>query len=118
AAWVENVFIFTSSTVLKPPNPWAPIPKSLIRSYRCKRSSSSLVCGPCSSNCSTSKGSDKDSLANNMALSADPPTPMPKIPGGHQPAPIFGTVSNTQSTKESLGFNIAKCALFSEPPPL
>ncbi len=44
--------------------------------------------------------------------------PMPNMPGGHQPAPIWGTTFNTQSTILSLGFNIANFALFSEPPPL
>ena len=50
-------------------------------------------------------------------MSAVPPTPMPSMPGGHQPAPISGTVSSTQSTIESDGFSIANVALFSEPPP-
>ncbi len=40
------------------------------------------------------------------------------MPGGHQPAPIFGTVASTQSTTESDGFSILNIALFSEPPPL
>ena len=44
--------------------------------------------------------------------------PMPSIPGGHQPAPIVGTVFSTQSTIESDGFSIANFALFSDPPPL
>ncbi len=43
---------------------------------------------------------------------------MPSMPGGHQPAPIVGTVFSTQSTMESDGFSIANLALFSEPPPL
>ena len=46
-------------------------------------------------------GSISDSFARTMALSAVPPTPMPSMPGGHQPAPIAGTVSSTQSTIES-----------------
>ena len=44
--------------------------------------------------------------------------PMPKIPGGHQPAPMVGMVFNTQSTIESDGLSIAILVLFSEPPPL
>ncbi len=44
--------------------------------------------------------------------------PIPSIPGGHQPAPIVGTVFRTQSTIESDGFNIVNFDLFSEPPPL
>ena len=40
------------------------------------------------------------------------------MPGGHQPAPISGTVSSTQSTIESEGFSIVSIDLFSEPPPL
>ena len=63
-------------------------------------------------------GSISDSFAITMALSAVPPTPMPSMPGGHQPAPISGTVSSTQSTTESEGFSISNMALFSEPPPL
>ena len=43
--------------------------------------------------------------------------PIPNIPGGHQPAPIFGTTSNIQSTMLSFGFSMASLALFSEPPP-
>ncbi len=43
--------------------------------------------------------------------------PMPSIPGGHQPAPIVGTVFTTQSTIESDGFSITNFDLFSEPPP-
>ena len=52
-----------------------------------------------------------------MAFSALPPIPMPSIPGGHQPAPISGTISNTQSATESDGFSMANIDLFSEPPP-
>ena len=44
--------------------------------------------------------------------------PMPSMPGGHQPAPISGTVFSTQSTIESDGFSITNFDLFSEPPPL
>ena len=58
------------------------------------------------------------SLANNIAFSGVPPIPIPKIPGGHQPAPIVGTVFNTQSTIESDGLSITIFDLFSEPPPL
>ena len=43
--------------------------------------------------------------------------PMPSMPGGHQPAPICGTISSTQSTIESLGFSILNFDLFSDPPP-
>ena len=56
-------------------------------------------------------------MASTIAFSAVPPIPRPSIPGGHQPAPIPGTVRSTQSTMLSLGFSIAKRALFSEPPP-
>ena len=52
------------------------------------------------------------------AFSAVPPIPIPSIPGGHQPAPIVGTVFKTQSTMLSDGFNITIFDLFSEPPPL
>ena len=65
-----------------------------------------------------STGSMSDSLASNMAFSAVPPMPMPRMPGGHQPAPILGTVSSTQSTMLSEGFSAANLDLFSEPPPL
>src|SRR6202035_2882367 len=53
-----------------------------------------------------------------MLFSAVPPTPIPRIPGGHQPAPKVGTVSSTQSTRESDGFRTVKLDLFSEPAPL
>jgi len=63
-------------------------------------------------------GSIRASFAINIAFSAVPPMPMPSIPGGHQPAPMVGTVCNTQSSTESEGLSIANFALASEPPPL
>ena len=63
-------------------------------------------------------GSMSDSLAMTMDFSAVPPMPMPSIPGGHQPAPMVGTVLTTQSTTESVGLSMANLALASEPPPL
>ena len=63
-------------------------------------------------------GSISDSLASTIAFSAVPPMPMPSMPGGHQPAPIVGTVFSTQSTIESEGFSMTNFDLFSEPPPL
>ncbi len=65
-----------------------------------------------------SMGSMSASLASSIAFSAEPPMPMPNIPGGHQPAPMSGTVFSTQSTSESDGFSITNFDLFSEPPPL
>ena len=65
-----------------------------------------------------SMGSISDAFASSIAFSAVPPTPMPRIPGGHQPAPIVGTVCKTQSTIESDGLSMTSFALFSEPPPL
>ena len=62
-------------------------------------------------------GSISTSLASSIAFSAVPPTPMPSMPGGHQPAPMVGTVLSTQSTTESDGFSITNFDLFSEPPP-
>ncbi len=53
-----------------------------------------------------SMSSISDSLASSAAFSAVPPTPMPSMPGGHQPAPIVGTVLSTQSTMESLGLSM------------
>ena len=63
-------------------------------------------------------GSINDSFAIIIAFSAVPPTPMPIIPGGHHPAPIFEIVVKIQSTKLSLGFSTINLALFSEPAPL
>src|SRR3984957_20439209 len=65
-----------------------------------------------------SMGSMSDFFASSMAFSALPPIPTPSIPGGHQPAPISGTMSRTQSATESDGFNMANRDLFSDPPPL
>ena len=65
-----------------------------------------------------SMGSISTSLASSMAFSAVPPTPMPSMPGGHQPAPMVGTVLSTQSTRLSLGFIMMNLLLFSLPPPL
>src|ERR1035441_9412635 len=65
-----------------------------------------------------SMGSMSDSLARVMAFSAVPPMPMPNMPGGHQPAPMVGTVLSTQSVMESEGLSMANLDLASEPPPL
>src|ERR1039458_596586 len=65
-----------------------------------------------------SMGSMSDSLARVMAFSAVPPMPMPNMPGGHQPAPMVGTVLRTQSVMESDGLSMANLDLASEPPPL
>ncbi len=63
-------------------------------------------------------GSMRDSFAMTIAFSAVPPMPIPNIPGGHQPAPMPGTVFKTQSTTESEGLSMAKRLLASDPPPL
>jgi hypothetical protein len=63
-------------------------------------------------------GSISASLASSIAFSAVPPMPMPSMPGGHQPAPIVGTVFSTQSTMESDGLSIANLTWPLEPPPL
>ena len=63
-------------------------------------------------------GSINELLASSMAFSALPPIPMPSIPGGHQPAPIEGTIFSTHSMRSSDGLSVAKTALFSDPPPL
>ena len=63
-------------------------------------------------------GSIRLFLASVMQCSAVPPMPIPSIPGGHQPAPIWGSISSTQSTMLSLGFIILNFDLFSLPPPL
>jgi len=65
-----------------------------------------------------STGAMSDSLASSMAFSGVPPMPSPKMPGGHQPEPMPGTVLSTQSTIESEGLSMANLDLFSEPPPL
>ena len=62
-------------------------------------------------------GSINASLASTIAFSALPPMPMPSMPGGHQPAPMVGTVFSTQSTMLSDGLSIVNFDLFSEPPP-
>jgi hypothetical protein len=81
------------------------------------RSSSSGLDGPRAMSSCMSTGSIRDSFASSIAFSAVPPTPMPSMPGGHQPAPMVGTVLSTQSTIESDGFSITNLDLFSEPPP-
>ena len=63
-------------------------------------------------------GSIIASLASSMAFSGVPPMPMPSTPGGHQPAPMAGTIDSTQSLTESLGFSTANLAFASLPPPL
>src|SRR5271157_2440869 len=63
-------------------------------------------------------GSIRASLASSMAFSEVPPMPMPRMPGGHQPAPMVGTVFSTHSTMESDGFSMVNFDLASDPPPL
>ena len=65
-----------------------------------------------------SMSSISTSLAISIAFSAVPPMPMPSMPGGHQPAPMVGTVFSTQSISESEGLSMTILDLFSEPPPL
>src|SRR6266853_461093 len=64
-----------------------------------------------------SLGADAEPIHLLVELEAQLLVPVPRIPGGHQPAPIVGTVSSTQSTIESEGFSIANFDLFSEPAP-
>src|SRR5216110_1136229 len=71
------------------------------------RSSSTLFCGPRALSSAMSIGSISASFAITIAFSAVPPMPMPSMPGGHQPAPIVGTVFSTQSAIESDGLSIA-----------
>ncbi len=75
-------------------------------------------CGPRAFSSWMSIGSIRTSFAITAAFSAVPPMPMPSMPGGHQPAPMVGTVFSTQSTIESDGLSMANFDLFSEPPPL
>ncbi len=82
------------------------------------RNSSVLFAGPRASSACMSMGSISASLAMSSAFSAVPPMPMPSMPGGHQPAPMVGTVLITQSTIESDGLSMTNLDLFSEPPPL
>ena len=65
-----------------------------------------------------SMGSMRDCLASSIAFSDVPPMPMPSMPGGHQPAPMVGTVLSTHSTTESEGSSMTNFDLASEPPPL
>ena len=94
------------------------MPSALILSHSSIRSSSVLFRGPRAFSSNMSIVSIRLSLAINIAFSAVPPMPMPSMPGGHQPAPIVGTVFMTQSTRLSLGLSITNLLLFSLPPPL
>ena len=82
------------------------------------RSSSSGVLGPLVRSSPISIGSFSARLASAIAPSTLLPAPMPRMPGGHHPAPIPSTTSTTQSATEARGFSTAKRALFSDPPPL
>ncbi len=114
--------ILTSSTVVSPPRPCAPMPSALTFSMSSRRSSSTRESvapeAAFARNSWMLTGSISDSLASSIAFSGVPPMPMPRMPGGHQPAPMVGTVFSTQSTIESDGLSIAILDLFSEPPPL
>src|ERR1700743_2349747 len=106
-----------SSTVVRPPRPCAPMPSALTFSYSSRRSSSARLDGPRAIRSTMSIGSMRASFASSIAFSAVPPMPMPSMPGGHQPAPMVGTVFSTQSTMESDGLSMANLDLASEPPP-
>ena len=93
------------------------MPSALTFSYNSMRSSSTRDCGPRAISSGMSIGCISDSFAISIAFSAVPPMPSPRMPGGHQPAPIVGTVFMTQSTMESDGLSITNFDLFSEPPP-
>ena len=112
------VATFTSTTVVSPPSPCAPMPSALTFSWSSSRSASSALAGPRAATSAMSTGSISARLAISMAFSGVPPMPSPSMPGGHQPAPSCGTVSSTQSTIEAAGLSMASRALFSEPPPL
>ena len=56
-------------------------------------------------------------FAISIAFSGEPPIPSDSVPGGHQSAPMVGTMVSTQSTMLSFGSSIANFDLFSEPPP-
>ena len=56
-------------------------------------------------------------FAISIAFSGEPPMPRDRIPGGHQSAPMVGTMESTQSTMLSFGSSMANLDLFSEPPP-
>ncbi len=94
------------------------MPSAFTFSYSSSRSASVPFAAPRRRSSCMSMGSISASFAISSAFSAVPPMPMPSIPGGHQPAPIVGTVFSTQSTIESDGLSIANLDLFSEPPPL
>ena len=109
--------IFTSRMVDSPPRPCAPIPNALTLSKISMRIASISFCGPRAFSGPISIGSINACLASKTQCSAVPPMPMPNIPGGHQPAPICGNISTTQSTILSDGFIILNFDLFSLPPP-
>ena len=94
------------------------MPSALTLSKSSMRSASVLFFGPRAFSSAMSMSSIRLCLASSIACSAVPPMPMPSMPGGHQPAPIVGTVFSTQSTRLSLGFIILNFDLFSLPPPL
>ncbi len=93
------------------------MPSALTFSYSSSRSSSARLEAPRACRSVMSIGSINASFASSIAFSAVPPMPMPSMPGGHQPAPIVGTVFSTQSTIESDGLSIANFDFASEPPP-
>ena len=82
----------------------------LVVDARCAAPRARLAGPRCLSSC-MSIGSISASLASSIAFSALPPMPMPSMPGGHQPAPIVGTVFTTQSTIESDGLSITNFGL-------
>jgi hypothetical protein len=99
AAWHGQSMILTSRMVESPPSPCAPMPSALTLSKISMRSASISFCGP---RALSWRHVDRlhQALLGQLATqcSAVPPMPMPSMPGGHQPAPICGSISTTQST--------------------
>ena len=118
AAWQGASMIFTSKMVESPPSPCAPMPSALTLSKISMRMASMSFFGPRALRGPISMGSINACFASNTQCSAVPPMPIPNMPGGHQPAPICGSISTTQSIMLSEGFIILNFDLFSLPPPL
>ncbi len=107
AACEAAVATLTSSTVVSPPRPWAPMRSALTRWWTSIRKRSAGSPAPRASSSGMSIGVKRARLASAMACSGEPPTPSPSTPGGHQPAPMPGSCATTQSATESLGLSMA-----------
>src|SRR5439155_1044393 len=108
--------MWTPTAVVSPPYHWGPIPRRLARSSRSFSSASS--CGSGFGEPSSRNSAFLERIAD---FSKVPPTPTPRMSGGHASGPAVLTHSMIHSftpATPSAGVSILYFDRFSQPPPL